>query len=68
LSDRRIYRTVVPSRVFMEEGEEFPMQEDSFSVPTRGSSDTTSSSRDDSSPKSLRSRSLLESFDAVQYL
>ena len=43
LSDRRRYRTVVPSRVFLAEPTEFPLQDDSFS--TQPSSPTTTTRR-----------------------
>jgi hypothetical protein len=62
--DRRRYRTVVPARVFMNEPNDFPYQDDSFSV----RSQTVATSPSDYSGASracLPSRSLLHSFDAV---
>jgi hypothetical protein len=64
--DRRRYRTVVPARVFMDEPDDFPDQDDSFSV--RSETVETSSSSGDFSGSSracLPPRSLLRSFDAV---
>ena len=62
--DRRRYRTVVPARVFMDEPENFPIQDDSFS----SRSATATSTSDDSGESSLSrlpARSLLVSFDAA---
>jgi hypothetical protein len=64
--DRRQYRTVVPARVFMDEPNDFPYQDDSFSV--RSKTVATSSNSSDFSGASracLPSRSLVHSFDAV---
>jgi hypothetical protein len=58
--DRRRYRTVVPARVFMDEPNDFPFQDDSFCSSHSATVDSTSDS-DDESP--LPSRSLLVSFD-----
>lgn len=59
--DRRHYRTVVPARVFMDDANDFPRQDDSFSVPSEGI--CTSSSDSGGSLLCLPSRSLLYSFD-----
>lgn len=57
---RRQYRTVVPARVFMDDPEDFPNHDDSFSS---RSATATSTASDDSEPSPLRSRSLLVSFN-----
>jgi hypothetical protein len=49
--DRRLYRTVVPPRVFLTENTEFPEQHDSFSVPVRRGSPLARAS----SPRTCRS-------------
>lgn len=60
--DRRRYRTVVPARVFMDEPNDFPFQDDSF-CSSRSATVNSTSDSDDESP--LQSRSLLVSFDAA---
>jgi hypothetical protein len=58
--DRRLFRTVVPHRVFMDEPSDFPEQaDDSFSIPSKNTSNTSS----DESNTRFRSTSLLQSFD-----
>jgi hypothetical protein len=63
--DRRRYRTVVPARVFVDEPNDFPVHEDSFSVRSEMVA-TSSSDYSAASRACLPSRSLLDSFDAVQ--
>lgn len=61
--DRRRYRTVVPSRVFMDDPENFPIQEDSFSSRSATANSTSDDDSRDSSLSRLPARSLLVSFD-----
>lgn len=64
--DRRRYRTVVPARVFMDEPDEFPFQQDSFCSSHSETVESTTSEHDsDTSTSPLQRRSLLVSFDAA---
>lgn len=59
-NQRKQYRTVVPPRVFMDEPDDFPFQDDSFS----SRSETVDSTSDsDPSMSRLSAKSLLVSFD-----
>ena len=60
--DRRRYRTVVPARVFMDQPDNFPLQDDSFSART-GTASSTSDDSDTCLSSRLPARSLLVSFD-----
>ena len=63
--DRRRYRTVVPARVFFDEPNDFPDHGDSFSARSEMVA-TSSSDYSAASRACLPSRSLLDSFDAIQ--